>query len=281
VLAIPQLKAIEDGDPYTYEAFVAVVNAINALSIQVGVDAAPAAQSAQAPRTVLPAPPAPGSLAVSAARGTFNVTIGPSAGGTPAAQYFLEIADNTGFTNNPGSTSNVVYPLGGNLQLSINLGNVTRYFRARAKYPQSAYSNYVYYGTAANPTAVSGGLTGSGDLTNNANLNGTNNVTVDSIDAGSSATVRIYGPGGVGTNWTFYKGSATTTMASGSITGLSYSTTYWVYWTGSAFAASATAFAALPDGYIFAGKVTTVAAGGTGGSPGGGGSTGNGGRLIL
>jgi len=288
MLTIPQLQAIQDDDPYTYEAFVRVRDTLNALMVAVGYDAAAAPQAATGAAVptggtakTLPVPSAPASLAVSAARGTFNVTVGASPGAAPGILYFLEIADNTGFTNNPGSTSNVVYPLGGTLQLSINLGNVTRYFRARAKYPQSDYSGYTYLGTAANPTAVSGGQTGSADLVNNANLNETNNATVDSIDAGASATARIYGPGGVGTSWTFYKGSATTTMASGSITGLAYTTTYWVYWTGSAFAASTTTFAALPDGYIFAGKVTTVAAGGAGGVPGGGGAIGSGGRLIL
>jgi hypothetical protein len=50
-----------------------------------------------------------------------------------------------------------VYPLGSTLALSLTLGNVVRYFRARCKYPSSTYSNYTYAGTAANPTGASGG----------------------------------------------------------------------------------------------------------------------------
>ena len=53
--------------------------------------------------------------------------------------------------------------------------------------------------------------------------------------AGSSATVRIYGMGGVGSSWTRYTGQGTQTFPAGTITGLAYSTTYYVVWTGSAY----------------------------------------------
>jgi len=279
MLSIPQLKQIEIRDPYVYEAFKRVVAAVNQLSRQVGIDAVPAVQTGTS--QALPSPAAPATIAVSAARGTFNIAIGASPGAAPGVQYFLEVADNTGFTSNPGSTSNVVYPLGGTLQFSVNLGNVTRYFRARAKYPQSSYSAYVYLGTPANPTALAGGLAGSGDIQTNAPFNYTNNATVDSIDAGTSATVRIYGPGGVGSSWTRFAGNANTSYPAGTITGLSYSTAYYVTYNGTSYSASNVTTATMPDNLVWSGKVTTVAAGGVGGIPGGGGGGGGGGGRIT
>lgn len=109
--------------------------------------------------------------------------------------------------------------------------------------------------------------------------NTTNGATVDSIDAGTSATARIYGTGGVGSSWTRNTGYGATPMfPPGIVAGLAYSTAYYVMWTGPTPGypgASYQAFTSLPsalhDNYVFAGKVTTVAAGGGGGSSGGGG----------
>lgn len=109
--------------------------------------------------------------------------------------------------------------------------------------------------------------------------NTTNGATVDSIDAGTSATARIYGTGGVGSSWTRNTGYGGQPMfPAGTIAGLAYSTAYYVMWTGptpgypgAAYQAFTSLPSALPDNYVFAGKVTTVAAGGGGGSSGGGG----------
>lgn len=108
----------------------------------------------------------------------------------------------------------------------------------------------------------------------------TNNATIDSIDAGASATVRVYGPGGVGSAWDLKVGYGNTTGAKSqsaqTFTGKSYVTKYFCYWNGSAFILTTTFFDTLPDGYWFVGAVTTVAAGGGGGTGGGGGSDGGG-----
>jgi hypothetical protein len=109
--------------------------------------------------------------------------------------------------------------------------------------------------------------------------NTTNGATVDSIDAGSNATIRIYGTGGVGTSWTRNSGyGATPTFPPGTLFGQAYTTAYYVMWTGptptypgASYQAFTSLPSALPDNYVFVGKVTTVAAGGTGGSSGGGG----------
>lgn len=150
--------------------------------------------------------------------------------------------------------------------------------------------SYEWYVVAQNPTgnspnSVATSTTSfatSADLPPNVPLNTTNLATVDSIDAGSDVTVRIYGTGGVGSTWTRPAGFGTQTYAYGTILHLAYSTTYWIVWTGSQYQAYTAFVSTLPDGYVWAGKVTTVAAGNVGGTSGGGGSTGgSGGRLML
>lgn len=108
----------------------------------------------------------------------------------------------------------------------------------------------------------------------------TNNATINSIDAGASATVQVFGPGGVGTAWDLKLGYGSTTVTKSkpaqTFTGKSYVTAYLCYWNGSAFVLTTSYFDVLPDGYYYVGPVTTVAAGGGGGSSGGGGSAGRG-----
>lgn len=116
--------------------------------------------------------------------------------------------------------------------------------------------------------------------------NTTNFATVDSVDIGGGAgtTVRIYGTGGVGSSWTRKTGyGATLTFAGGQITPLLYTTQYRVYWdsVGLQYVAFTTVPPTLPDQYVWAGLVTTVASGGGGGTGGGGGSGGgSGGRQL-
>ena len=124
----------------------------------------------------------------------------------------------------------------------------------------------------------------SADQPPNAPFNNTNFATVDSIDAGADATIRIYGTGGVGSSWTRTTGYGNETYAAGTILHKSYTTKYWIVWdvANQAYVALTSAPASLPDNFVFAGVVTTVAAGGGGGTSGGGGGTGGtgGGRPL-
>jgi hypothetical protein len=281
MLTIPQLQQIEGDNPYLYEALKRIVGAVNSLGSRIGVDPAPAVQST--PGATIAPPPAPAAMQVTGARGTFSVLIAPPLGVASSStvissearnlsssliSYFLEAAADAAFTQP------LVYPLGGSLTASISLGNVTRYWRARAKYLDSDYGPYVYFGTAAQPAAVVGGAVTSSDLAANIASNFTNFAVVDSIDAGSSATVRIHGSAGVGTSWMRITGAGTQTLPAGSIPGLAYATTYFIAWNGATYLALTSVSAALADGLIAVGKVVTVSAGGGGGSTGGGGSSG-------
>ena len=118
--------------------------------------------------------------------------------------------------------------------------------------PSAAATPPVLYTSAALPANVSG--------------NTTNTATIDSVDAGTSALVRIYGPGGVGTSYSRLTGYGSLTRPNGTISGLAYSTMYGVMWTGIAFLAVVTYPATLPDHYEIVGQLTTTAPTGVSGS---------------
>lgn len=102
--------------------------------------------------------------------------------------------------------------------------------------------------------------------------NSTNDAKADSIDAGASATVRVYGPGGVGSNWSRYRNAALVqTHAAVTFTGKSYTTRYYIAfdtvlntWTIS------TDFKNVTGDNMVTFSVLTVDPGGAGGAAGGG-----------
>ncbi len=100
----------------------------------------------------------------------------------------------------------------------------------------------------------------------NVGSNTTNTATVDSIDSGTSALVRVYGPGGVGTSYSRLTGFGSLTRSPGTVSGLAYTTAYVVIWTGSSFIATTSYLNTLPDGYEIVGSLTTTAATGVSGS---------------
>jgi hypothetical protein len=263
MLTLPGLDRLAIEQPAVYDALLRLLGAFNQLQQQLGVAVGRAAS--------LPPPAPPAALEVTAARGVFAVRLEPSPGAGAGIEYFLEVSSTPAF--DPATT--VVYPLGGATAVTLNLGNQTRYFRARARYPSSDWSAYTWLGTAAAPVAVSGGVAGSDDLAANAPSNAVNNATVDSVDAGNgTATVRVYGPGGPGSSWQQSYGAGTRSFPAGTLAGLAYQTSYTVVWdtaTGS-YRATTSLAAAVADSYVFVGRVTTVAPGGSGGSTGGGGS---------
>jgi hypothetical protein len=121
---------------------------------------------------------------------------------------------------------------------------------------------------AANPLIIFS----SSQIPGNIPANTTNTAFLDSVDAGSNATLRIYGGGGPGTSYTRKAGYGTITRPAGSITGLAYSTRYYVMFNvaASTYLSSTTYSDSLPDGYEWVGTMVTVASGGGGGGGGGG-----------
>lgn len=121
---------------------------------------------------------------------------------------------------------------------------------------------------AANPLI----LFSSSQVPGNATSNTFNNANIDSIDAGSNTTIRIYGSGGVGTTYSRLTGFGNPTRPAGTITGLAYSTQYYIILNTAtqSYAASTAYTASLPDGYEWVGTLVTVGPGGSGGGGTGG-----------
>jgi hypothetical protein len=115
---------------------------------------------------------------------------------------------------------------------------------------------------AAFPPAIYSSAT----IPSNVPANTANNATVDSVDSGTSALVRIYGPGGVGTSYLHYTGYGSVTRSPGTVSGLGYATVYDIIWTGSQFIAVTTYPATLPDNFEFIGGLTTTSQTGVVGS---------------
>jgi D-arabinose 1-dehydrogenase-like Zn-dependent alcohol dehydrogenase len=125
-------------------------------------------------------------------------------------------------------------------------------------------------GKSANITGILASVNAAPNLVKNS----TNDGTADSIDAGADATVRVYGPGGVGSSWTRYRNAASVaTHAAVTFTGKAYSTRFYLgydvllnNWTIS------TALKDVTGDSMITFSVKTVASGGAGGIAGGGGT---------
>lgn len=119
------------------------------------------------------------------------------------------------------------------------------------------------------------GPMGSAKLSQNVMFNYSNNATVDSIDNGTNATVRVYGPGGVGTTWHQFIGNQVSQEYPAFSGTTAYNQDTWVYFDGISFFITTTPSNTLTDGLRFCAKIHTVASGGGGGTGGGGGAGGN------
>lgn len=265
MLTIPQIEALRRENPYLYESLRQIVSAVNSMGQRLRIDPQPSAQSQAG--TTIAAPSAPISLAVTGARGAFTATIGGSPVTSPAPGiasdstpivYFLEAA------SNPAFNSPTVYSLGPALTANLALGNVSRYWRVRAKFIESGYSLYTYFGTQANPTSVSGGqvnLAAGADTSGSVNLDSQvqdgatfGRVTQSALSSGSIDPTKsgVLTKGSIPPTWNgsftyasttssitwswsglsiFRADGTTTSVANGSlsVTGLASATTYFFY----------------------------------------------------
>lgn len=101
--------------------------------------------------------------------------------------------------------------------------------------------------------------------------NTTNNATIDSIDSGTNAICRIYGPGGPGTSYTHYTGYGSLNRVNGVINGLAYNTNYFIMYdtvakTYSSYLQATGYPGTLPDSFEYVGLFLTLTASGATGS---------------
>jgi hypothetical protein len=137
MLVCPYLNAIRQDYPETYEDLNKIVRAINDLILQQGGAAVSVAT---------------GLLLVTAANGIIDIQINDS---TPlkGEEYFIEYDTSPSFANARAATHGV-----NRNYRDATLANLTTYWRYYKSSALGARSNYVYFGTQENPTAVVPGL---------------------------------------------------------------------------------------------------------------------------
>lgn len=241
------------------------------------------------------APPPPAQFSVVGVDGQFQITITLPQNIAPASVTLLKsgiVGDSNqlgvGMVHELQSATNTNFDAAAGVQTygpfteltqTFQIPNQTLFWRIRSSFDGSNWNDWQIYSSATTcgPIGVSSGFLRSTSGAPNSPTNTVNNATVDSIDSGGgSATIRIYGPGGVGSSWTRFDGqTGQTTVPSGMIPA-NYSTAYIVMYNSTtgyhAFPKATQYTSALPDSLFFVGVVTTVASGGGGGSSGGGGN---------
>lgn len=105
-------------------------------------------------------------------------------------------------------------------------------------------------------------LFSSSQLPANVPVNNSSSGFLDSVDAGSNATIRVYGGGGPGTSWTRQTGYGSATRPAGSILGLAYATLYYVLYHAGSYLATTSYTNTLPDDYEWVGVIYTCSVGG-------------------
>ncbi len=196
------------------------------------------------------APPAASQLSVSGANGSFSISI-TTARGAGNAPVYQEISSSPQANFASGVT---VYPVSTNTSYVLPNPGATLYWRLRSSYNQTQWSSYL-----VQPGAISSGLVSSAASGSNLSLNQSNYATVDSIAAGGTATVRVYGSGGVGSSWTSILGNNSRVIASGTILNVAYSTNGFVVWDGQKYQLKPQLGQTFPDTWVPVGKVSVIA----------------------
>jgi hypothetical protein len=244
---LAQINSAARGNSDLRETLTGIHLALQSLYAQTGTTPLTKVDATAAAFT---APPAASTLAVSGANGSFTVSI-TAAQSSNNAPVYQELSSSTVANFASGAT---VYPVSTNTSYVFPNPGATLYWRLRSSYNQQNWSRYV-----VQPGAVSSGLMSSATAGNNLSLNQSNYATVDSVAAGSTATVRIYGSGGVGTAWTSILGNGSKVIASGTIMNVAYGASGFVVWDGQKYQLKPQLAQTFPDTWVPVGKVSVIA----------------------
>ena len=208
---LAQINSAAKGNSDLRETLTGIHLALQSLYAQTGTTPLTKVDASAAAFT---SPPAPSQLAVTGANGSFTVSITPAQQCRTNAPIYQEISSSPVANFVSGVT---VYPVSTNTSYVLPNPGATLYWRLRSSYNQQNWSSYI-----VQPGAVSSGLMSSAATGSNLSLNQSNYATVDSVANGSTATVRVYGSGGVGTSWTSILGNSSKVIASGTIMNVAY-----------------------------------------------------------
>lgn len=242
------------------ETLVAIDRQLTNLTQQTGTSSL---KKVDAKSTKFSGPPAQCGLSVTGANGQFLVAITlpqQSSGGSNAPQnatnaaIFQEISSSTVANFASGVTT---YPVSTGTSFTFQNPGAALYWRLRSSYDQTTWNSYQVQ--PGGP--ISSGKQTSSATESNLSLNQSNFATVDSVGAGATATVRIYGSGGVGTSWTRILGNSSQVLPAGTILNIVYGSDLYIAWDGTQYQAKPGLTQTFPDGWIPVGKVSVIANG--------------------
>jgi hypothetical protein len=223
-----------------------------AVSTATGVPILEPTSGASSPKPVSQ-PPAQASLNVDGANGSYAISITPAASTLPTTQYHeVSYSTSSNFANpvslgvTPATTANVSVP------------GSTLYFRVRSSFDQT---NFNAYRPATGNTAVASGLQSSAATADAAVLNQTNTASIDSVDNGTSANIRVFGQAGPGFMYPATKGSTESILPSATIINAPYSSNRVVAYSGTDYHVQPSLPMVLSDGLTPTGSVSIVGSG--------------------
>lgn len=206
-------------------------------------------------------PPGQCGLSVVGANGivTVTITLPQSGGGSSAPQnptnapIYQEVSSSTVANF---STVETTYPLSTGTTFTFTLPGQTLYWRLRSSYDQKTFGPYT-----TQPGPVSAGLQTSAATSPNMPLSQSNFARIDSIGSGGTATIRIYGSGGVGTSWTSILGQNSKVIPPGTLLNITYGSTVYVAWDGSTYQMKAGLTQTFPDSWLPVGSTSVISNG--------------------
>ncbi len=191
-------------------------------------------------------PPAASPLVVTGANGSFTVSLTAPRG----APVYHEISSAPVANFAAGV---VTYPVSTSTHIVLPNPGASLYWRVRSSYNQGNWSQYFTL-----PGLVSAGYLSSAAAASNLSLNQSNYATVDSVANGASASVRVYGSGGVGTAWTSISGNQSQVIPAGTILLVAYATNGYVVWDGAKYQIKPQLSQTFPDSWLPVGKVSVI-----------------------
>jgi hypothetical protein len=257
-LNIAQINSAAKGNNDLRETLTGIYNEFQSIYQQTGTGPI---QKVDTTSKAFSGPPAPCGLSVTGANGQFNVAISlpQQAGGSTAPQnatnapIYQELSSSTVANFASGVTT---YPLSANTSYVFPKPGASLYWRLRSSYDQKTFNNY-----QVQPGIVNAGLQTSSATEPNVSLNQSNFATIDSIAAGATATVRIFGSGGVGTSWTRISGNSSQVIPAGTILNVAYGSNLYVAWDGAQYQVVPSLTQTFTDGWIPVGNVSVIANG--------------------
>jgi hypothetical protein len=241
---LAQINSAAKGNSDLRETLTGIHLALQSLYAQTG--SAPIAK-VDTRAAAFTSPPSPSQLSVTGANGSYSVAINSPAG-TPV---YNELSSSPVANFVSGVT---VYPVSTNTSYVLPNPGASLYFRLRSSYNQQNWSSYL-----VQPGAVSCGLVSSAATGSNLSLNQSNYATVDSVAAGATATVRVYGSGGTGTSWASILGANSRVIPAGTIMNVAYAASGFVVWDGQKYQMKPQLAQTFPDTWVPVGKVSVIA----------------------